>query len=198
MNDNIAIKEILRTDLFFDVFVEELTTVFYNQFEWSPEIITQLTGTQGWTVSFTNTCLKCRLNNVLEYYKELHYTESDIFDTKLAQLINIMCFDENNELVNKDTMVKCYTPVWNDFQIRECVYADGHKDNNVFDVVKWQNTCANKTNTNTCFTVATIHYNQHDRTFELHSCGMRFLTNYEEGLCEWILDWCNKYTEERI
>ena len=121
--------------------------------------------------------------------------------TEHAELLN-MLYEDN------DSKIKCYTPRWNNFQIRDVVYIDGHINPNKFDIVKWSThepievrdmeTGLKKISTESCYTVATLDYFPVSNSFELHSCGMRFLDNYVEGLCEWINNWCNEYTKDKM
>ena len=89
-----------------------------------------------------------------------------------------------------------------DFEIRPTVRIDGKTVKNKYDVVKWYKTdepievtdllTGEKTIKDTfCYTVATIEWYKKEPCWEFRSVGTRFLEDYEDGLCEYIL----KYLE---
>ena len=89
-----------------------------------------------------------------------------------------------------------------DFEIRPTVFLDGHTDSTKYDVVKWYKTDApmevtdgctgeKKMQNTFCYSVAHIYWNSKEPCWEFASYGTRFLEDYENGLCEFIL----KYLE---
>ena len=85
------------------------------------------------------------------------------------------------------------------FEIRPTCFLDGHTDPKRWDVVKWYDhdpievteweTGKKKFSTRSCYSVASLTWDEKERCWELESVGMRFLRDYEEGLCELILKW---------
>ena len=49
--------------------------------------ITYLAGTGGWVVAFYATCDKLDMKWLIEYYNKLEWTDSDCFDSHIAQLV---------------------------------------------------------------------------------------------------------------
>ena len=86
-----------------------------------------------------------------------------------------------------------------DFEIRPTCFIDGHIDPKKWDVVKWQchnpievtdlETGEKKISTRSCYSVAQIWWNDKEPCWEFKSIGTRFLEDYQEGLCEFILKW---------
>lgn len=69
--------------------------------------------------------------------------------------------------------------MWKRFEIRPIItYKNGenYKSNVDFEVVKWEPTGTS------CYTIAYLRWNSHEPCYELESCGMRLLDDYEEGL----------------
>lgn len=100
-----------------------------------------------------------------------------------------------------------------DFEIRQVVFLDGHTDLKRWDVVKWYKTDKptkvinwetgkEETKDTFCCSIARLWWNDKEPCWEFESVGTRFLENYEEGLCEFVLKWCEmtdltrKFTEE--
>lgn len=83
-----------------------------------------------------------------------------------------------------------------DFEIRPTIYLDGHTEPNKFDVVKWYDhkpmevidwkTGEKKTSTRSCYSIATIWWNEKEPGWEFKSVGTRFIDDYVDGLCEYI------------
>ena len=102
--------------------------------------------------------------------------------------------------------VKEYTEVWNDFQIREPVYLLGNSKPYEYDVVKWQEhnpievvdlrTGEKRISTRSCFTIATLTWDEKEPCFEFESCGLRYLENRIDGLEDFILKFCNEKEQE--
>ena len=87
-----------------------------------------------------------------------------------------------------------------DFEIRPTCFLDGHIDPKQFDVVKWYKTDKpikvtdgltgeEKMKDTFCYSVAHIWWNDKEPCWEFESVGTRFLYDYEDGLCEFILEW---------
>lgn len=86
-----------------------------------------------------------------------------------------------------------------DFEIRPTCFLDGHADPKRWDVVKWVNTeprevidgrtGKKKMSDSYCYSVAQIWWNEKEPCWEFESVGTRFLEDYTEGLCEFILKW---------
>ena len=100
-----------------------------------------------------------------------------------------------------------------DFEIIPTCFLDGHTDLKRFDVVKWcktdkpvkvtdAKTGEEKMQDTFCYSVAQIWWNDKEPCWEFKSVGTRFLKDYQEGLCEFILKWLEltdltrKFTEE--
>lgn len=87
-----------------------------------------------------------------------------------------------------------------DFEIRPAIFLDGHTDPKKWDVVKWVKcdpheaidlkTGEKKMYDKHCYSVAFLEWNSKEPCWEFRSVGTRFLEDYEEGLCEFILKWC--------
>ena len=87
-----------------------------------------------------------------------------------------------------------------DFEIRPTCFLDGHTDPKKWDVVKWYKTDKpvevtdaktgeEKLEDTFCYSVAQIWWNEKELCWEFKSFGTRFLYDYEDGLCEFILKW---------
>ncbi len=86
-----------------------------------------------------------------------------------------------------------------DFEIRPTSFLDGHKDPKKWDVVKWRKsepfesvdlrTGEKRILDTYCYSVAQLWWNEKEPCWEFESVGTRFLEDYEEGLCEFILKW---------
>ena len=59
------------------------------------------------------------------------------------------------------------------------------EDHNEFDLVRWMD------DNSYCLPIATIKYRQYRDDFSLNSIGLRYLEWREDGLEEFILNWCN-------
>ena len=85
------------------------------------------------------------------------------------------------------------------FEIRQCNFIgdpptpDYHKWN--FDIVQWS------TDNTFCWSIGHLEWNRKEEYFEFSSCGTRYLESREDGLEEWLLQWCKikeieyKYSE---
>lgn len=98
--DNITIqeykipKEILAkfSDDFGKVLASELTLVFGNDiFDKYEDVDTRqvifLTSTIGWAKAFMKNCRDFKLIDVLEYYDELEWYDSDTFDDEICKIL---------------------------------------------------------------------------------------------------------------
>ena len=103
-------------------------------------------------------------------------------------------------------IVRTYTEEWNGFQFRAPAYLDGHFEPNKFDLVKWEDheshevidfyTGKKKMSTRSCFTVATLIWDEKEPGFEFESCGLRYLEYRVDGLEKFILDFCEMMEKE--
>lgn len=88
-----------------------------------------------------------------------------------------------------------------DFEIRPTYFLDGNTNPKRFDVVRWYKT--DKPQDSFCCSVAQIWWNDKEPCWEFKSIGTRFLEDYQEGLCEFILKWLEltdltrKFTEAK-
>ena len=104
---------------------------------------------------------------------------------------------------------------YKDFEIRPTVFLGGHHEPNKYDVVKWfkhdnpievvdLRTGEKKMQDASCYSVAQIYWNEKEPCWEFKSYGTRFLEDYENGLCEYILkylellDICREANDEGI
>ena len=86
-----------------------------------------------------------------------------------------------------------------DFEIRPTCFLDGHTDPKKWDVVKWcksepfesvdLRTGEKRMCDTYCYSVAQLEWNEKEPCWEFSSVGTRFLEDYEEGLCEFVLKW---------
>ena len=67
-----------------------------------------------------------------------------------------------------------------DFEIRRCAGANAEYAE--YELVKWYKTPSGTR----CYVLAFIKWNPHEPTWEFESVGMRFIEDYENGLCEYI------------
>lgn len=90
-----------------------------------------------------------------------------------------------------------YTDVWNDFQIRQPIYLDGHFEKFKFDVVKWHDHRPlavtdfygnQSVSTRSCFTVGMLEYDPKDGEWSFHSCGLRYLAHRIDGLEQFLME----------
>ena len=83
------------------------------------------------------------------------------------------------------------------FEIRSYVGLDGRTTEGRYEVVKWYTTkspievtdaCTGekKMRDTFCYVVAWITWNPKEPEWEFESVGMRFIDDYEDGLCEFI------------
>ena len=85
------------------------------------------------------------------------------------------------------------------FEIRPTCFLDGHKDPKRWDVVKWHahdpitvtdwHTGEKKISTRSCYSVASLTWDEKEGCWDFASVGLRFLRDYVEGLNEYILKW---------
>lgn len=72
------------------------------------------------------------------------------------------------------------------FQIRKCTFIgdpptpDYHKWN--FDVVKWED--------DYCWSIGHLEWDHKELGFQFMSTGLRYLKDREDGLEEWLIQWC--------
>lgn len=81
------IKGVL-TDAVLHVFATELKREFFkiDECDWK-EAICHLDGTQGYGGAFERALTKCGLDSVWNYYDELEWYESDLFDGDIVDLL---------------------------------------------------------------------------------------------------------------
>lgn len=104
-------------------------------------------------------------------------------------------------------MIRIYTDIWNNFQIRQPIYLDGHFNPNEFDIIKWYDhepyevidayTGEKKKSTRSCFSIATLKWDTKNHSFDFKSCGLRYLEHRIDGLEDFILDFCKTIEQER-
>lgn len=91
---------------------------------------------------------------------------------------------------------------YKNFEIRPTMRINGKTVQNRYDVVKWckrekpiegynLRTCKNEMSDTHCYTIAQFFWNEEELCWEFEAIGIRFLENYEGGLCQFIL----KYIE---
>lgn len=105
-------------------------------------------------------------------------------------------------------MTRVYTDIWNGFQIRQPIYLDGHFEPYKFDLVKWEEhelyevvdwyTGKKKMSDKSCFTIATLTWNEKECGFSFESCGLRYLEHRIDGLEKFILDFCEIMEQQLI
>ena len=86
-----------------------------------------------------------------------------------------------------------------DFEIRPTCFLDGPTDPKRWDVVKWHdhgpvavtdwNTGEKKISTRSCYSVASLKWDEKEGCWDFKSVGLRFLRDYVDGLNEFILKW---------
>lgn len=67
-----------------------------------------------------------------------------------------------------------------DFEIRECTNTNDKYNN--FELLKWYKNGEKEF----CYVVAFITWNPKEPCWEFQSVGMRFIDDYEDGLCEYV------------
>lgn len=106
--------------------------------------------------------------------------------------------------------VKTYTPRVDGFQIRDVVYFGRPPKSEPikYDIVKWTKliepvevidawTGETKTQTEFCYSVAFLEWNDHEPCFELRGVGLRLLeSGLTQAATDMILDFCEKKAEE--
>ncbi len=70
-----------------------------------------------------------------------------------------------------------------DFEIRPVKSIDGVIDPKRFELVKWYEH-------GHCFVVAFVKYNNKDGFWDFKSVGLRLVENWEDGLDQFIVKWC--------
>lgn len=99
-------------------------------------------------------------------------------------------------------MVKEYTEIFKDYQIRDVHYlGEPPKDKPIeFDIVKWCNhkpievidgeTGEKKISTRTCYSVGRLIYNPKEPCFDFESIGLRWLEEHpDEDVEKWLINW---------
>lgn len=103
-------------------------------------------------------------------------------------------------------MVRVYTDIWNDFQVRAPVYTDGHFEPYKFDVVKWKDcepfevfdvhTGETKMSSRYCFTIGTLIWDTKEPGFNFESCGLRYFEYRVDGLETFLMEFCKTMAEQ--
>ena len=76
--------------------------------------------------------------------------------------------------------------VYRNFEIRQ--YTDFNPSNKLkYELIKWYEHDGKRY----CYTVAFIEWDEDEPCWEFRSVGMRFIEDYEEGLCEYIKAYMN-------
>lgn len=70
------------------------------------------------------------------------------------------------------------------FEIRECI--GRNKKHAKYELVKWSDKPMESTGKHYCWVDAFIRWNEKESCWEFDCVGMRFIEDYEEGLCEFI------------
>lgn len=83
-------------------------------------------------------------------------------------------FDDVKVIFRKETMMR-----FKDFEIRKIL------GDNKYEVVKWYE------NNRYCMTVAFLEWVPGDETFDLKSVGLRYLSEHEDYVDEFIIKWCD-------
>lgn len=99
-------------------------------------------------------------------------------------------------------MVHEYTERWKGYQFRSPVNIHGKHDPHKFDLVKWvqhepweviDGETGEKTwQTEYCFSIAFLEWDEGEGWFTFRSVGTRYLDYRIDGLEEWILEFCSK------
>ena len=204
MNTHLMLQKILSKEKFFDTFANHLDCIFGVGTWLDVETYSTDCSTNGWDNAFETTLNEFDLNEVYESYNNLDLVASDEFDLIISKLLIANVINEEGQY--KYETVKCYTPIWNDFQIRDVQYIDGHIDLNRFDVVKWHNhvpievtdwkTGRKRLSSRSCYSIGVIEYDPQSESFDFNSVGLRFLEDYKEGLNEFILSFIRRRKEE--
>lgn len=77
-----------------------------------------------------------------------------------------------------------------DFEIRRPTRLDVAPENYYkynFDLVKWDKGQEGK---DYCYSIAFLRWNLKEMTFDFESVGTRYLEYREDGLEQWLLQWC--------
>lgn len=99
---------------------------------------------------------------------------------------------------------------WHDFEIRKPIYLKHPQPSTYgkYDIVKWTHYTEPQTikdveikddevivkdkevteNDKYCYSIGFLEYDFDEHGYNFESVGTRFLEDYEDGLCEWILD----------
>lgn len=76
------------TKEFAEDFLDKLTVIFdLNQTTFCFDYLFNLESTYGWADAFEYACQKHKMEDVLAYYNELEWFDSDLFDDEFASLI---------------------------------------------------------------------------------------------------------------
>ena len=70
------------------------------------------------------------------------------------------------------------------FEIQKCTGINAKHAK--YEVVKWSDTVLEATGKPWCWVIAFIRWNEKEPCWEFESVGMRFINDYESGLCEFI------------
>lgn len=70
------------------------------------------------------------------------------------------------------------------FEIRECI--GWNAKHAKYELVKWSNEKLTSTGKRYCWVVAFIRWNEKEPCWQFDCVGMRFIDDYEEGLCEFV------------
>lgn len=203
MNTHLMLQKILSKEKFFDTFANHLDSIFGVGTWLDVETYSTDCSTTGWSNAFKTTLNEFDLDEVYESYNNLDVVASDEFDLLISKLLIANVINEEGQY--QYGTVKSYTPIWNNFQIRDVLYIDGHIDPNKFDVVKWTNhdpievtdwkTGKKKMSSRSCYSIGVVEYNPRSGSFGFTSVGLRFLEDYEEGLNEFILSFIRRKEE---
>jgi hypothetical protein len=71
-----------------------------------------------------------------------------------------------------------------DFEIRECIGINAKSAK--YELVKWSDKPLESTGRHYCWVDAFIRWNRKEPCWEFDCVGMRFIEDYEDGLCEFI------------
>lgn len=72
-----------------------------------------------------------------------------------------------------------------DFELKPCGEINGK--HHIFELVKWNR----ENGMDWCYVVAWVDWNKREPCWEFTSVGTRFLEEYEDGLCEYIMGCLN-------
>lgn len=104
MTKRLFFRIILTTPNFFYVFAKHLDEIFPNGWIYNPEkmnddIICAVDNTAGWQKALFDTCIELNIYNIYKYWANLDWTESDILDGELSELLCAMVYDEDNQRI---------------------------------------------------------------------------------------------------